>query len=115
MSIKQHILDTIKEDREKLSKKIAQIDEIETNINDYVYKVELHSRWEDYGEKNITESDPYLAEAIKKARNKFMLVNNRSDVQAHPRVWAVFPNEFKLFLPDKFWENLWHEIEEEQK
>ena len=63
----------------------------------YIFQVTLISAWSDYGEKNGIGRGKTIPEATHNARQNFMELNNRKDVQAsHKTVRVIFENGFEL-------------------
>lgn len=67
------------------------------------YKVVIHSAWADYGEKTVKIIDDSLEDAKKKAVQKFKRINDRTDVQGHASIFAVFENGVEILLKQNDW------------
>lgn len=69
------------------------------NLDMWVFSVDLISRWADYGETHISfdgKPGDSLDDVMRKAKKKFMEVNNRSDVQAVKKCYVKFLNKIKV-------------------
>lgn len=72
-------------------------------------KVTIESLWRDQDEKDVTVVvSGSVEEAICQAKDEFMRINERSDIQGTYRVFVVLPGEprIEIELPEAVWRHL---------
>ena len=100
--VKENLLEREEGFKEALKKIRKARKELEKD-KPLLFSAKIYSLWADYGEVPVTVSDEKsIDSALKKACEKFKEVNNRSDVQGNPSVWATL-GEVIVSIPEKRW------------
>lgn len=85
---------------EQLDEALKESDDVEA----YRFGVKLYSLWQDHGEKTAyTHRNKDLEKAFRRAIQKFLRINNRSDVQARWEVTVRLPCGHVQQLPERMW------------
>ncbi len=97
----------MKKNRKLHQSMVEQLDEAlkeSDNVDAYLFGVKLQSLWNDQGEKDVNSPrNKDLEQGLRRSIQKFLRINNRSDIQARWEVTVRLPCGHVQQLPDKMW------------